>query len=585
MRAYPGPMPDTRPVVVVGSGAAGLAAALAASGAGADVVVLESAPAVGGTTAMSGGVVWMPAHGRAGTTTVIEDSAEDAVSYLVAAGSAGGGDVDLELVRAFVSDTRRVADAIEGRTPIRWEVLEHWPDYRGELPGASAGGRSMWPRALRLAPDIEARVQAAFDQPSPTHASTERESTERESTERESTASESKARESTARELKQTDRSAPSNDGVVLRGHVRGRALVGGLLAGLVDAGVEVRTGAPAARLAVEDGRVVGVVVDTEVVSGRVVLASGGFQHDAALVDEFLGEPPIAPMGPLGCGGAGLHMVMAVDPVMGNTSEGWWMPAMRVPGESVDGVDHYRPLHGERAQPGAIMVDRLGHRFVDEARNYGDVGRAMRAAGMGAPGAPARVAATAPSASAGAAAATEAPARGAPWWMVFDAAYRRRYPVGPLEPGGPDPDWLARGDDLDELAAAIGVASGTLGPTVARFNQYAAVGEDPDFGRGSLPYDRWIGDRNAPHPTLAPLCEAPFYALAVHLGCMGTKGGPRTDAWGRVLSSRRAPVPGLYAAGNAAASPFGTATAAGGATLGPALVFGFRAGEAAATDR
>ena len=120
---------------------------------------------------------------------------------------------------------------------------------------------------------------------------------------------------------------------------------------------------------------------------------------------------------------------------------------------------------------------------------------------------------------------------------------------------------------------------------MTRFNAGAALGEDPDFGRGTLPYDRWIGDPGAPHPTLAPLCEAPFYALEVHLGCMGTKGGPRTDDHGRVLSARRVPVPGLYAAGNAAASPFGTATAAGGATLGPALVFGFRAGEAAAGDR
>ena len=143
----------------------------------------------------------------------------------------------------------------------------------------------------------------------------------------------------------------------------------------------------------------------------------------------------------------------------------------------------------------------------------------------------------------------------------------------------------AAADDLDELARCTGIASGALDSSVAHFNAGAAAGTDPDFGRGTFPYDRWIGDPSAPHPTLAPLCEAPFYAVEVHLGCMGTKGGPRTDDHGRVSSSRRAPVPGLYAAGNAAASPFGTATAAGGATLGPALVFGFRAGEAAAGDR
>ncbi len=180
--------------------------------------------------------------------------------------------------------------------------------------------------------------------------------------------------------------------------------------------------------------------------------------------------------------------------------------------------------------------------------------------------------------------------RPAPFWLVFDSAYRRRYPVGPLEPGGPlpgrrDPEWLVGADDLDALGTMIGMEPGTLADSVRRFNAGAAVGSDPDFGRGSFPYDRWIGDPHAPHPTLAPLGEAPFYALEAHLGCMGTKGGPRTDGRGRVVSSKGFAVPGLYAAGNAAASPFGTATAAGGATLGPALVFGFRAGEAAAGDR
>jgi len=526
-------VPDTRSVVVVGSGAAGLAAALAASGAGADVVVLERAHAVGGTTAMSGGVVWMPANGRHGPAGPVEDSPEDACAYLEAAAE---GDVDVALVEAFVSDARRVADEIERRTPLVWEVLDHWPDYRGELPGARAGGRSLWPRSLCLSAEVEGRVQAAFDQPSAP---------------------------STSPSAPSADPAAPANDGVVLRGHVRGRALVGGLLSALIDAGADIRTGARATDLVVEDGRVTGVMVDGQLEAGRVVLASGGFQHDSALVGEFLAGPPIAPMGSAGCDGDGLRMAREVDATLGNTARGWWMPAMHVPGEEVEGVAHFRPLHGERAQPGAIMVDRRGRRFVDEAQNYGDVGRAMQRAG-----------------------ADRGDLRypAAPCWLVFDGAYRRRYPVGPVEPGGPDPDWLVRADDLDGLARALGMASGPLQDTVTRFNAGAAVGEDPEFGRGSFPYDRWIGDPSAPHPTLAPLGEAPFYALEVHLGCMGTKGGPRTDASGRVLSARRVPIDGLYAAGNAAASPFGPATAAGGATLGPALVFGFRAGEAAAGD-
>jgi hypothetical protein len=253
-------------------------------------------------------------------------------------------------------------------------------------------------------------------------------------------------------------------------------------------------------------------------------------------------------------------MARSVDAALGNMTEGWWMPALRVPGEELDGRPYYRPLHSERAYPGAIMVDGTGRRFVNEAQNYGDVGRAMARGTPGSPGA-------------------------APCWLLFDATCRRRYPVGPLGPDDPDPRWLSRAGDVAALAGVIGVKTETLGATVATFNDSAQRGVDPEFGRGSLPYDLWIGDRSAPHPTLAPLREPPFYALQVHLGCMGTKGGPRTDDRGRVLSLDGSVVRALYAAGNVAANPFGTATPAGGATLGPALVFGFRAGEAAAADR
>jgi succinate dehydrogenase/fumarate reductase flavoprotein subunit len=544
-------------VVVVGSGAAGLAAALAAAGEGADVVVLERAAAVGGTTAMSGGVAWMPGHGRS-SASAARDSAEEALAYLC---GLARGDVDVELMRAFVSDAARVAGEIEARTPIEWEVLAHWPDYRGELPGASPGGRSMWPRPLRAAPSVEARVQGAFDQPSPAAAGP-------------------------ASTAGAPGDGTPANDGVVLRGHVRGRALCAGLLAGVLEAGVDVRTGVRAERLVTAGGAVTGVVAGGEPRAGRVVLASGGFQHDAALAATHLAGPGVAPMGPSGCAGDGLHMAEAAGAALANMAEGWWMPAMHVPGEVFDGTPHYRPLHGERAQPGAIMVDGAGRRFVDEAQNYGDVGRAMRRhLGAATPARAAVARATSASAAPGPDGPGPGPAGTGSCWLVFDAAYRRRYPVGPLPPGGADPAWLVRAPDIAGLARATGMETEVLENCVARFNAGAARGEDPEFGRGTYPYDRWIGDPGAPHPTLAPLDEAPFFALAVHLGCMGTKGGPRTDDRGRVLAPSGAPVPGLYAAGNAAASPFGTATAAGGATLGPALVFGFRAGEAAARDR
>ncbi len=508
-------------VVVVGSGAAGLAAALGTDAGGSDVVVLERDETVGGTTALSGGVVWVPAN-DAMSGAGLDDSVSEACRYL---GGLATGEVDAGLMVAFASDAGRVAREIARRSPLHWEMLEHWPDYHGEIPGARPGGRSLWPRTLTLPAAVEALVHRAPDQPTTTGPA------------------------------------SAHNDGVVFRGPVRGRALVGALLAGVRDAGIEVRTRSRVTGLATEGDRVIGVQVGGDVIDGRVVLACGGFQHDARLATRYLVGSPVAAMGTPACDGDGLRMALSVGAAMGNMTEGWWMPAVHVPGEEFDGAAYYRPLHSERAYPGAIMVDPTGRRFVNEAQNYGDVGRAI-----------------------GLLAADGEPSAPAACWLVFDSTCRRRYPVGPVGPHDADPPWLRRADDLAALAAAIGVVPRTLRSTVSTFNEGAARGEDPEFGRGSLPYDLWIGDPGAPHPTLAPLSEAPFYALAVHLGCMGTKGGPRTDDRGRVLSSAASAVSGLYAAGNVAANPFGTATPAGGGTLGPALVFGFRAGEAAACD-
>jgi hypothetical protein len=207
------------------------------------------------------------------------------------------------------------------------------------------------------------------------------------------------------------------------------------------------------------------------------------------------------------------------------------------------------------------MIDRHGYRFVNEAQNYGDTGRAMLRfdpAGYDWPAAPS--------------------------WLLFDRAYRDRTAFGPLPPGGDDPDWLCHAPDLRTLSGHLGLDPDVVEATVATFNDSAARGTDHEFGRGAFTYDRWIGDTSAPNPTLAPLDTPPFYAVPVRVGCLGTKGGPRTDAWGRVLRSGGGVVRGLYAAGNAAANPFGLGTPGGGATIGPALVFGRRAGETAAQE-
>jgi hypothetical protein len=319
-----------------------------------------------------------------------------------------------------------------------------------------------------------------------------------------------------------------------------GRALIAGLLTACLDAGVEVRAGVRALERPEAE---------------RVIIATGGFERDPQLARAFLRGPMLAPVGAPGARGDGLRLAIAAGAALGTMSEAWWCPAIQIPGETIDGVPLGRLILGERARAGSLIVNGDGRRFVNEAQNYNDFGRALH---------------------------DFDPAgyrfRHVPAYLVFDATYRRSWRLGPLRPADPDPAWLARGDTLGELAEALGIDAERLESTVERFNAGAAAGHDPDFGRGSYAYDRFVG-------RLGPLGDGPYYAVEVLPGCLGTKGGPRIDSHGRVLAARDGqPIPGLYAAGNAAASFLGGAYPGAGGTLGPALTFGLLAGRAAAAE-
>lgn len=511
-------------VVVVGSGAAGLAAALAAACAGADVTMLESTATFGGTTALSGGVSWLPGN-RIGAA---DDTPEEACRYLA---ELGLGDTSVPLVDQFVADAPRVADLLQATTPLEWEPLPY-PDYHSERPGGRAEGRALEPRPLdlpvaqrrRIRPPLSWRLPVTYQEVVSGRVS---------------------------RDV--VDRR--QRDGTL----VMGSALVGALLVGCERAGVAMRSGSRVDGLEVVDGRVVGVVVDGEAVPGAVVLATGGFERDAELARSFLRAPITAFAGAPGARGDGLRMAMKVGAALGNMSEAWWCPALEVPGETIDGEPLARLVLDERSRPGSLMVDRYGRRFTNEAQNYNDVGRAMHAFDAGA----FRLARD-------------------PSWLVIDHTNRTSYHLGPVLRDDPDPPWMATAEDWPSLAAAIDVSADTLVATVERFNRHASSGTDPDFGRGVARYDRFVGDPHAAHPNLRALEDPPFHAVPVHPGLLGTKGGPRTDPDGGVVDWDGAPVPGLYAAGNVAASPFGMAYPGAGGTIGPALVFGTRAGEAAA---
>jgi succinate dehydrogenase/fumarate reductase flavoprotein subunit len=312
--------------------------------------------------------------------------------------------------------------------------------------------------------------------------------------------------------------------------------------------------------LRIENGVVVGVSTDTGQFPGAVILASGGFERDPLLAQAFLRGPALAPGGAPTNQGDGLRMAMAVGAALGNMSEAWWSPALAVPGEQAGGAPYYRMLFTEYTRPGSLMVDRSGRRFADEARNYNDMGRALLDV------------------------SPELTHDRIPAWLIFDAEHRRKYGVGyVIPPRSADPEYLHRADDVSGLAARIGVPAQSLIRTIDRFNAQAERGVDEDFGRGTSPWGRHVGDRKAPHPNLAPLRTPPYYAVEVLPGCLGTKGGPRIDSEARVLrADGNGPIPGLFAAGNVSASPFGFAYPGGGATIGPALTFGWLGGAAAA---
>lgn len=513
-----------RRVVVVGSGAAGMAAALAAAREGAEVTVLEAAAGLGGTTTLSGGAIWVPGNPWAAARGIADDP-DAALGYV---DGLRLGDANMDLVETYVRSAAGVIRGLEDVTALRWQMQPGWPDYHSEFAGGVREGR-----ALEIGPAEVPLDAIAAVRPDPYGVPP-------------MTVNEERDGPPDAAELERRVR-----DGIV----ARGRGLIAALHAAARDAGATVKTGVRATKLLRRDDAVVGVEAGGERFEGQVVLTTGGFERDPGLVATFLRFPVEGPGGAPTNRGDGLRMGMAAGAALGNMSEAWWCAALSVPGETLDGAPFHRMLFLDAAKPGGIVVDATGRRFANEASNYNDFGRALHELD------PATF--TAPR---------------SPCWLIADARRRATYPLGPVMPGDPEPDWLKSAPSLGHLAGEIGVPLDRLEETVARYNGHAEAGADPDYGRGSFVFDAFSSDTDR----LAPVAEAPFYALPIVPGCLGTKGGPRIDASGRVQrADGNGPIEGLYAAGNAAASPFGWAYPGPGSTIGPALVFGTAAGVAA----
>jgi 3-oxosteroid 1-dehydrogenase len=550
MATGPAPEPDPSAefdVIVAGSGAAGMTAALTAAHLGATVVVLEKTGVFGGSTARSGGGIWAPGNvvlREAG----VADTPSAAAAYL---GYVTGDDISAERRTALLEHGPAMLDLVLAMTPLRLRWVPGYADYYPEAPGGRACGRSIEPVPFDgrlLGADLSRLNQPYLPVPAGVAVT--------QADYRWLTLGPRHPRALLAG-LKVAGRLARSR----LLGHRMlslGQALAAGLRAGLAAHGVPIWLDTPMTGLVVTDGRVTGVRVLREgrptVLRARrgVLIATGGFERNEEMRRRYQRSPIGAEWttGATGNTGEGIVAGQELGAATGLMDDAWWGPSIPLPGGP------YFCL-AERSLPGCVLVNGAGQRFVNESAPYVDAVHAMYEGNS-----------------------RENPH--IPAWLVFDQRYRDRYVFAGRPPGRPFPRrWYAAGavvqaPDLAGLADAIGVDPAALAKTVARFNDFARTGQDEEFSRGASAYDRYYGDpRCRPNPNLAPLAKAPFYAARIVPGDLGTKGGLRTDARARVLREDGSVIDGLYAAGNASAAVMGHSYAGAGATIGPAMTFGY----------
>lgn len=540
-------------VLIAGSGAGALMSAITAADRGAKVLVVEKSSEYGGTSATSGGGIWIP-NSHLGAAAGLKDSPEEAFRYLRALSSPNVPD---ENIRAFVRYAPEMLEVMVTRTPVRYASLPY-PDYHADIPGGKAGFRTHLPLEINgrlLGPDM-----ATLRQASPAASLFGRINWR--FTETYTLLFRPKGWLLTAirmflryyGDLAQRMQS-PKDRFLTL-----GTALVGGLRLALNQRKVPLWLNSPLKSLVTDTGAVLGAVVERNGVPLRirarqgVVLAAGGFERNAAWRRTHLVQPdPRLSGSQENNTGDTLQAAIDVGAATLNLHSAWWATVFSIPGEA-----RARLSTIERALPGSLMVNQAGRRYLNEAAAYEVVARKMLAADS--PAAPTQ-----------------------PSWMVFDASFRWKYPVGPVMPLVPG--WLhpravrsilKKASNLESLAEKMGVPAQNFVATVQRFNEFAERGEDPDFHRGEATYDRMYGDaRVSPNPTLAPLRKPPFYAFPIYAGDIGTNGGLSTNAHAQVLDLGGSPITGLYAVGNNAASVMGESYPGAGATLGPSLTFAY----------
>ena len=535
--------------VVIGSGAGSMVAGMIMRRAGKSVLILEKDPLVGGTTARSGGIMWIP-NNPVMKADGVQDSHDKALTYL----NAVVGDPEdspgstLQRRSTFVSEAPKMVEFLVEQG-LKFRRIKSWPDYFDELPGGIAVGRTLsvdlfdinklgpWKDKLRPGfSTIPMRMEEG---------------------------------------LRVLGRAGPwAAKLAMLTIGLRitlaritgkqlincGRALQGRLLQAALREGVEFQLSAPVKELVLEDGAVKGVLAEIEGEPVRirarlgVLLNAGGFGHNQSMRDQY----------------------------MPGTSEGWSLTSPTDTGEMIqeavrigavtaqmdstagaqltippDNTGDFLPqMQMNIAKPHAMLVDQTGVRYQNEGGSYSTFTRNMMNRHKVAPAVPS--------------------------WMILDSDYTRQYMLAGTLPGSPQREkwvrsgFLRKGDTIEALAKACDIDPAVLKQTVERFNGFARNGRDEDFGRGDRVYDRWLGDAShRPSPALGTIAKAPFYALPIYPGDVGTLGGVVTDERARVLREDGKAIPGLYATGASTASVMGSSYAGAGSSIGPTMTWGY----------
>ena len=538
-------------LVIVGSGGGALAAALAAVGAGLSVTVLEKGSKFGGSTAMSGGILWLPGNPvlrRAGDP----DSSEAGRIYLDALIGPDDPSSTPERREAFLRGIDPTVAMLESEG-LRFYSCKGYSDYYDELPGGHARGRAIGARmisARRLGPDRE-RLQLlpGWNLPIATDEFNAMSLAGR------TMRGKMMALRVALRTARQKLERAPLL--------FRGAALQARMLLAARRRGIDLRTRAPVVGLVEEQGRIAGVRVSSPNGPERrigarrgVLIAAGGFSRNAEMRRRVQKHEAGADWSMANPGDTGDLIAEAVrhGAATAHMDQSWWVPVSLKANGQIAGF--HSPQ--EMQKPFCITVNARGERFMNEAASYMELGQRMREND------------------------------GVPAWVIMDARHRRFYPWGAVPPRVMPGSWLKSGymkraQSLEDLADQCGIDRQGLRRTVDRFNAFARAGRDEDFHRGERAYDRYQADpRVKPNPALGPIERAPFYAVRIVPGDVGTAGGLMADTSARVLRDDGQPIPGLYVTGNASAPVFGSTYPGPGASIAASFVFGYIAARHAA---